>query len=104
MDRMLRIILADPQHPLRFLINPKTQNWRARSHLSQDPTVQAGHLTSRHSGEPERFAIEDAFFNQASSNKGETQGAIFRKQAVEIGGVPVELRTALQYQRLGKIP
>jgi RHS repeat-associated protein len=104
MDRMLRIILADPHHPLRFLINPETGKWRARSHLSQEPAVQAGHLTSKHSGEPERFAIEDAFFNQASSNRGETQGAIFRKQAVDVGGVPVETRTLGVYQRMGKVP
>lgn len=103
MDRMLRVILSDPHHPLRFLINPETRNWRARTHLSEEPAVQAGHLTSRHSGEPERFAIEDAFFNQASSNRGETQGAVFYKQAVEIGGVPVETTTARLYQNAGKL-
>ena len=104
MDRALRTILKDPNHPLRFLINPKTKNWWARSHLSQEPTVQAGHLTSRHSGAAERYGLEDSAYNQWSSNKGETQGAIFKKPAVDIGGVSVEGRTAQQWQRMGKIP
>jgi RHS repeat-associated protein len=104
MDRALRTILKDPKHPLRFLVNPKTNNWWARSHLSEEPTVQAGHLTSRHSGAAERYGVEDAAFNQWSSNKGETQGAVFQKSAVDVDGVPVEARTAQQWQRMGKIP
>jgi RHS repeat-associated protein len=101
MDRMLRLIRGTPGHPLKFLVHPETGRWRARSHLSEEPGVQAGHLTSRHSGAPERFALEDAFMNQVSNWRGETQGAIFRKPAVDIEGVPVELTTAQIWQKAG---
>ena len=104
MDVQLKKILADENHPLRFLIDEKTGNWKSRSAFSQDPTVQAGHLISRHSGEPEFFALEDSFFNQLSNWKGETQGVIFGKGAVEIGGVPVELRTAYGWEQAGELP
>lgn len=104
MDRARRTIADDPSHPLRFLIDPKTGAWRGRSHLSEEPGVQAGHMVSRHSGAPETFAVEDAFFNQVSNWRGETQGAVFEKPAVEVGGIPVEGRTASMWQRLGMIP
>ena len=105
MDRQLRTILDDPHHPLSFLVDRLTGKWVARSHLSEEPTVQAGHLTSRHSGAAERYAVEDALFNQLSNWKGETgRRAVFQKQAVDIGGVPVEYRTAKMYERLGLLP
>jgi hypothetical protein len=104
MRQALKTIVADENHPLRFLVRPGGSKWLGRTHLTELPTVQAGHLTSRHSGAVERFAIEDAFFNQVSNWKGETQGAIFHKTAVEIGGVAVEERTAQMWQRLGLIP
>lgn len=91
-------------HPLSFLVDPKTSKWKARTHLVDDhPAVQAGHLVSRHSGAPERFATEDAWFNQVSNHVGETQGGVFFKQAVEIGGIPVEGRTAQMWYDLGLI-
>jgi RHS repeat-associated protein len=101
MNSALKIIKQNPHHPLRFLVDPDTGKWIARSHLSQEPAVQAGHLVSRHSGAAQRFALEDAFFNQVSNWKGETQGAIFTKSAVDIQGVAVELRTAQMWKRLG---
>jgi hypothetical protein len=103
MQEQLDIIKADKDHPLRFLIDEKTGTWKSRTHLSTEPTVQAGHLTSRHSGAPERFALEDSWFNQVSSNRGETQGAIFMKSAVEIKGCVVELRTALMWASTDKL-
>ena len=103
MQKALAQILADPDHLLRKLVDPQTKDWWARSHLSELPGVQAGHLTSRHSGAPERFALEDPFYNQVSNWKGETQGAIFNKPAVDIGGVPVERRTADEWRRQGLI-
>lgn len=66
--------------------------------------MQAGHHMSFHSGAPEHLALEDAWFNQLSSNKGETQGAIFEKPAIDIGGIPVETRTAEMWEHLGLLP
>ena len=104
MREQLAVILSNHRHPLRFLVNPRTRTWYSRSHLSMQPTVQAGHLTSLHSGARERLAIEDSLFNQLSNWRGERQGAIFQKQAVNVGGVPVEERTARVWERIGKLP
>jgi hypothetical protein len=52
---------------------------------------------------PEYLLIEDAWFNQLSANVGEAQGAVFFKPGVVIGGLPVELRTALMYESTGMI-
>jgi hypothetical protein len=53
---------------------------------------------------PEILALEDSTFNQWSSNVGETQGAVFEKSAVSIGGIPVELRTARLLEGAGLLP
>jgi RHS repeat-associated protein len=101
MQEQLENITSTPGHPLSFLVDPSTGTWRSRQKYSQDPTVQAGHLTSLHSDAPEQLALEDSTFNQWSSNRGESQGAIFIKTAVDIWGVPVEFRTALEWVRAG---
>jgi Bacterial toxin 5 len=104
MQHALRTILAGiggQPHPLAFLIHPASRKWHSRHMYAQEPTVQAGHLTSRHSGQAERFALEDSTWNQWSSNKGESQGAIFFKAAVLIGNVPVEHRTAMTWESTG---
>jgi hypothetical protein len=103
MDEMLEVILSTPNHPLKKLVNETTQDWNSRQKYSQETTVQAGHLTSLHSSAVERLALEDSTFNQWSSNKGETQGAVFLKEAIEIGGIPVEKRTAMQWEKAGII-
>lgn len=110
MREMLGTISASPGHPLEKLIecvmtaDGAENRWLSRQADSDLPTVQAGHLISRHSRREERFALEDSSYNQVSSNRGETQGAIFFKDAVDIGGVPVELRTALMWERAGLLP
>lgn len=104
----------DPKYILAFLVewdtgpngqpDWSTVRWRSRTHLSQEPTVQAGHLTSFHSGAEELLALEDSWFNQVSSQRGETQGAIFHKSAVVLGGLPVEYRTAKMWESVLKWP
>jgi hypothetical protein len=104
MNEQLKTILGTPGHPLKFLVDPVTDNWRSRQKYSFLPTVQAGHLTSLHSlspGAAERLALEDSTFNQWSNDRGESQGGIFLKDAVIIQGVFVELRTALQWANAG---
>ncbi len=99
----LNRIVADPNHRLRFLVDSHG-GWLSRTHLSELPTVQAGHLISFHSGAPEALALEDSFFNQVSNWKGERFGAVFEKAAVDIGGVAVELRTAEAWEAAGELP
>lgn len=98
MDRSLQTILANPNHPLSFLVNRQSGSWIARSHLSEEPTAQAGHLLTRWMadllGDVERFGVEDALLNQLTNWLGETGSrAWFAKEAVEVEGVVVELET-----------
>jgi RHS repeat-associated protein len=108
MDEMLEKILRDDNHPLRFLIDPATRNWLSRAKYSPFPTVQAGHLKSLWGlrlGERQILAIEDSTLNQLTSNVAESgQKAIVEKQAVSIGGIPIEYRTARLYEDAGLIP
>lgn len=104
------IVEREGSHPLEFLVDSEKGNWRSRTHLSMDDLgVQAGHLESRHGlqpGDSERFAVEDAYFNQSDNwgKGGEQGGVIYNKSAVDIGGIPVEKRTALMWEELGYLP
>src|SRR5687768_15069615 len=97
-QEMLSRIVADPNHRLGFLVDRQAGTWRAISHLAEEPAMQAGHLRSGHAvareGGRSALAVEDAEYNQKASWRGERQGAIFEKKAVDIDGVPVELATA----------
>ncbi len=88
-------------HPLASLVDAKTRDWEGRSHLNEEPTVQAGHDVSAHSGLPANLAIEDSFFNQLTNWTGEKSSvrAVFEKPSIDICGVRVELRTAYMYAR-----
>jgi hypothetical protein len=100
MNQQLKTILKNPNHPLKFLVDPKTRNWRGRFPKSDvAPSAQAGHATTRASGAAERFLLEDADFNQLTASS-EAKGVIFAKEGVDIGGVHVERRTALQYENM----
>lgn len=103
MEDTRRTIVDGPDHPLRAVLDGEG-DWLARRADADVPTVQAGHLISRHSGREERFALEDSTFNQLSNHRGETQGSVFVKSAVEIAGVAVERRTAEMWQRTGLVP
>lgn len=99
MKDMLKLILDDENHRLSNLVDRKKKKWKSRDMHSEVESVQAGHLTSFHSGQPEFLAIEDALFNQADSNVGESRGHVFVKTAVDIDGIPVEYRTAQLYEK-----
>jgi hypothetical protein len=97
-------ILAKPGHALEFLVDRSTRHWIARKHGSKAASIQIGHAESLHAGGPERLFLEDADFNQLSNWKGERQGVIFSKRGVLIDGVPVEYRTAMMWESVGKLP
>lgn len=76
--------------------------------------IQAGHLTSLSQlkaeaaagltpGE-ERFALQDAWLNQYDNIAGENAGVFMTRTAVDIGGIPVETRTAQMWEREGFLP
>jgi RHS repeat-associated protein len=94
MEDMRKAILAGGDaHPFHQYLDEKGK-WLSRSHLSESPTAQAGHIMSHASGAPEAFALEDSFFNQFDSWTVESKGGFLSKVAVEVEGVVAELRTA----------
>lgn len=72
-------------------------DWQGRRHAMNTPTVQAGHRVSKHSGAPERLAIEDADFNQLSNWVGETQRITFEKPTIMLQGVIVDKASAMRW-------
>ncbi|MEL6815449.1 MAG: peptidoglycan-binding protein, partial [Cyanobacteria bacterium J06598_3] len=80
------IILADPNHPLRGLLDLENQK------LPKD--IHAGHLQSNFSlkdGERHRIALESGNTNSADGGALEAQGQVLYKEAIDIGGVPVDV-------------
>ncbi|WP_404790393.1 polymorphic toxin type 5 domain-containing protein [Altericista sp. CCNU0014] len=107
MKKQLDTILANPNHPLSFLVNYSTRNWKSRSLYSQNIGVQAGHTQSRWSLNPrqrETVALEDALDNQLDSRITESRGGFIRKSVVEIGGVPVMRSSAQTWESAGFLP
>jgi hypothetical protein len=88
--------------------NHETLIGRSEDDLSQpragqdhDPEpwyVEAGHGTTNASGAPEFLGLQDAHENQLQG-KFEKLRHIFDRTFVNVGGVPVEWRTALQWTR-----
>lgn len=110
-------ILGTPGHLLAFLVDPVTKEFHSqfgtrhkRALKNEDyPAVQAGHLVSFHGlddAADERLALQDADFNQEQNYTAERPGirAVVFSQAVEIGGVPVEGRTAQMWENLDLLP
>ncbi len=101
-----RIISADPNHPLKLLIDPNTHKFWGKTAFADvaeaQPTVQAGHTMSRFAG-GQRLAIQDAYSNWLEG-LAEAKWHVSLRETVDIGGVPVERGTALLYERLGVIP
>jgi hypothetical protein len=62
--------------------------------------VEAGHRTTNASGAPEFLGLQDAHENQLQGKfEAPKHGHIFDRTFVDVGGVPVEWRTALQWTR-----
>jgi hypothetical protein len=103
-DWALKIILANPDHRLGYLVNRETGKWISRSPTTDLPAMQVGHRDSKFAGLPERLAIEDAEFNWTDGGVAETHGVALSKQTVLIDGVPVDYLTALRHEGKGGLP
>ena len=103
----LKQITSAPDHPLQCLVEKSSGQWHPNAVGSESkPSVDAGHLTSKWTGAPPFFALEDSDFNRVF-NKGENKtrhGVIYEKSAVLIGGVPVERRTAQMLENVAQKP
>ncbi|HIK56975.1 MAG TPA: hypothetical protein IGS37_17650 [Synechococcales cyanobacterium M55_K2018_004] len=121
-DALRRV--SHPRHPLHFLVVRRrlpngqvTYDWRKTTRITASgrrqtgrydyqghetgPIVQVGHQGAFAAGVPERLMLEDAGLNQQSGQTIESRGAYSFKDAVLIGGVPVDVASAQQWERLG---
>jgi hypothetical protein len=108
----LTTIVSAENHPLLFLVDPSTKDWRSnlgsRDHRStneRNPAVQAGHLYTRRALsdiDDQRFALEDADQNLEANYGIERHGigGILDRPAVDIVGVPAMLATVMMWERL----
>ena len=103
-------IVAQPGHPLEFLLDARTGNLRragSQSHwdLADSIGADAMHVESRWLLGDERLALGDSWLNRALDNATlESRGGAVVNEVIEIGGVPVELRSALLWERNGLLP
>lgn len=119
--------ISNPRHPLHFLVVARrlpngrvTYDWRRTTRITASgrrqtgrydyqghetgPIVQVGHQGAFAAGVPERLMLEDAGLNQQSGRTIESKGAYSFKDAVTISGVPVDVASAQQWERLGLLP
>ena len=105
-------ILEHPGHPLESLLDETTGGLRAapsRFHadLADSLGVDAVHMESRWAGGPERLALGDSWLNRAVDAAGlehRARGGFAVNEAIDIGGVAVEKRSALLWESKGLIP
>src|SRR5206468_6046475 len=67
------------------------------------PTVQAGHRLSRSAG-GDHLAVQDGHSNQLEGRFVETPGNAVQRDAIEIGGIPVDPLDAKFWEQEGIIP
>ena len=103
-DLVVRRIKMDATHPLRKLIDPNTGKLRGpRILYSLQTTFDAGDTINAHSGVSPHYALELTIDNRGLM-RGERLGVIFFKPAKLIGGIPVELKSAVYLEKVGIIP
>ncbi len=112
-----RQIAADPNHPLRFLLNPSTNEFWTRAdfnfnrgytqpELFDNPVLlDMGHITSNKSlvNGGDRIMLQSVFDNQwnnMSIEKSHIGGEVVSQRAVEIGGVAVSYNDVLMWTKL----
>jgi hypothetical protein len=109
MNEMLSRIKAgglDPtakHHPLYFLVNPETLNWKSRK-VDDETGVQPGHTLS-HKGYGFALALEAPISNQRwRADKIETPGGFAFSGAYKIDDVYVDRKTAEHWEQADLLP
>jgi hypothetical protein len=109
---VLNTIRANPNHPLRFLLDAsgtgfKTVSSRAHSELINSPDVwEAGHIMSDKAGGT-KLMIQSAWENQVQNISVEhtrVGGAVLDNPAIEVGGLPVAKSTVLWWEKTAMVP
>jgi hypothetical protein len=107
---VLQRIRANPNHPLRFLLDQngdfKGLSSRAHANLIENPDVwEAGHITSNKLG-GQRLMVQSAWENQFQNVTVETKTGfgVTANPALDIGGIAVARSTAMWWESLGWLP
>ncbi|MBK6686041.1 MAG: hypothetical protein IPG45_16325 [Deltaproteobacteria bacterium] len=108
-EAMIDRILEHPHHPLLSILDAERGNFAPsisgrHADLMERPTVDAGHVVSRFSGAPERFALEDAWANRDAGVHIEAIGHVVSREVIDVAGVPVEAVTARVWESNGLLP
>lgn len=116
-DQMRRtaqpMINSASAHLLRFLLDASGRFHRQAGLTSHDSLinhpelVQMGHIGSNKLGGQERLMLQGAWENQLNNISIETPhiaGAVIDQQAISIGGIAVDLRTAEFWELIGWLP
>ena len=72
--------------------------WRGRREALDEPSMQIGHRTSKHTGQRSYFALEDADFNQQTGRGPERGGGFTRKESVLISGTQPDTGVWVDYE------
>jgi RHS repeat-associated protein len=107
---VLRILESNPNHPLRFLLDPrggfKTLASRAHANLIDNPDIwEAGHIMSDKLGGT-RLMIQTAWENQVQGLTIEriVGAGVLDNTAIDIGGVAVARSSAQWWEDIGWLP
>lgn len=105
-----RLIASVANHPLRFLLNAsgrfhRQQGMTEHHNLADHPElVQMGHIESDKLGGPERLMLQGAWeyqLNNVSIEGPRVAGAVISQEAISIGGIAVDRRTAQFWEDIG---
>jgi hypothetical protein len=105
-DDAAKLIEGTPNHPLKFLLRNTggklKSAYRKKHHeMIENPDwLEMGHVVSAKSGEAERMVLQFGWINQFDRLTVEGiqgAGAYVENVAVSIGGIGVELRTAVDW-------
>lgn len=95
-------------HPLKFLLDKmgKFKSSKGLTHaelINMPDVVEMGHITSKLSGGTERIMLQAAWENQFSrvTVEGIGKDAFIENVAIDIGGIAVDLKSAIWWEKLG---
>ena len=107
----LRKIATTENHPLKFLLDNtgkfKSTKGLTHAELANRPDlVQMGHIISKKGAQAERIMLQGAWENQFNAVTVERAGlgTFIENEAIDIGGIAVDPKSATMWEAFGLIP
>lgn len=116
-QRLLNLLIDEPDHPLRFLLDKDKFYKQAPGSILDEHGVnalffyEAGHrISTKHDREREikgveELGVQSRYYNQLDAQTVESKGVGFSVETsfYNVNGVPVEFRTLREYCKFGLI-